>query len=303
MQFERPLHQRLLGLDVARVWQAALDGAHRLAGFVIVKAHAFRTKLGIDDVDVVALGDGAVRALGLAGAAVDAIVGDARGHWGDSQCSAGGERRVECRAPMVRAPLVFSVALVAFGAVACGHKIGDDCKTSVDCSQGGERLCDITQPGGYCTVFNCEPNTCPSEAACIVFDPQLSAAKSCESRNGLSRFARSFCLFKCSSNDDCRDDYVCQDFSDPANDWNGLAVDTDRKGKVCVAKRKVQNVSVDDLPSPNVCSGPNGSGGSDGSGGSPNSSGGSSGESGSSGAGGDEASAGGADASAGGAGS
>lgn len=167
---------------------------------------------------------------------------------------------------MVRAPLVFVVGALALGAVACGHDIGDSCKTSVDCSQGGERLCDITQPDGYCTIFNCEPNTCPSEAACIVFDPQLSAVNVCTGTNGLSRFARSFCLYRCSSNDDCRSGYECQDFSPgdahQPNDWNALAVDTDRSRKVCVVSRSIQAVKRDTtLPEDNVCSG-NSSGGS-----------------------------------------
>lgn len=218
---------------------------------------------------------------------------------------------------MVRAPVILSVALVALGAVACGHKIGDDCNTSVDCSQGGERLCDVTQPGGYCTIFNCEPNSCPSEAACIVFDAQLSAAAECVASNGLSRFARSFCLFKCSSDGDCRDDYVCHDFSTlESNDWNGLAVDTDRRGKVCVAKRKIQSVQVDALPASNVCAGPapnaggggsaaSSSGGAPGAGGSAGvgaSGAGGAGDSsgGASGAGGADESAGGAEAGAGG---
>src|SRR5206468_6843571 len=29
----------------------------------------------------------------------------------------------------------------------CTPKIGDDCQTSVDCSQQGDRLCDTAQPG------------------------------------------------------------------------------------------------------------------------------------------------------------
>ena len=201
---------------------------------------------------------------------------------------------------MVRASLDFVVGALALVLVACGHNVGDSCKTSVDCSQGGERLCDITQPDGYCTIFNCEPNTCPSEAACIVFDPQLSAASACNGTNGLSRFARSFCLYRCSSNDDCRSGYVCQDFSPGGahqpNDWNALAVDTDRSHKVCVVSRSSQAVKPDaSLPEENVCSGSNtasggASNGGTGSGGS------------SSGAGGSDAGAGGSDAGAGGAG-
>ena len=64
---------------------------------------------------------------------------------------------------------VFVVALAALS-FGCAPQIGDECETSVDCSQGGERLCDITQPGGYCTVFNCEPNSCPEdESLCVQF--------------------------------------------------------------------------------------------------------------------------------------
>ncbi|MGC4086456.1 MAG: hypothetical protein QM756_00905 [Polyangiaceae bacterium] len=202
---------------------------------------------------------------------------------------------------MVRAPLVFLVGVVSLCAIACGHNIGDSCKTSVDCSQGGERLCDVTQPDGYCTIFNCEPNHCPSEAACVVFDPQLSSANACTNTNGLSRFARSFCLFRCGSNDDCRDGYECRDFSSGhlPNDWNALAVDTDRGGKVCVATHVGVEPAPDRLYSVpnNVCSAAQSSGGSS-SGGS--SSGGASSSGGSSS--GAASGAGGADAGAGGGG-
>src|SRR5262249_12337287 len=72
--------QRLLGLLVVRIGEAALDGANRLAGLVIVKSHALGAELRIDDVDVVALADRLVGALGLASPAVDAFVGDVSGH-------------------------------------------------------------------------------------------------------------------------------------------------------------------------------------------------------------------------------
>jgi hypothetical protein len=62
------------------------------------------------------------------------------------------------------------LALVAIMLVAgCGHSIGDSCQTNVDCSPLGDRFCDIATPGGYCTVEDCGPTTCPSEAACIRF--------------------------------------------------------------------------------------------------------------------------------------
>src|SRR6185437_840270 len=72
--------ERLLGLLVVRIREAALDGADRLAGLVIVKSHALGAELRIDDVDVVALADRLVRALGLASPAVDAFFGDVSGH-------------------------------------------------------------------------------------------------------------------------------------------------------------------------------------------------------------------------------
>ena len=63
-------------------------------------------------------------------------------------------------------PLVF-VLLSALAA--CGHSIGDSCHTNVDCSPSGTRFCDISAPGGYCSIDGCDINTCPSEAVCIRF--------------------------------------------------------------------------------------------------------------------------------------
>jgi len=80
MQGDGAIDQHLLGLDVLGIWKAALDGAHRLTGLVIIEADALGAQVGIDDVDLVTLGDGVVRALGLAGAAVDAIVSDEGRH-------------------------------------------------------------------------------------------------------------------------------------------------------------------------------------------------------------------------------
>src|SRR5258705_13828561 len=58
-------------------------------------------------------------------------------------------------------------AIAASLAVGCSPKIGDKCSVSTDCSVQGDRLCDPTQPGGYCTVFNCEPDRCPDESVCV----------------------------------------------------------------------------------------------------------------------------------------
>lgn len=150
--------------------------------------------------------------------------------------------------------LVVAAAALSFG---CAPKIGDECETSVDCSQGGERLCDITQPGGYCTVFNCEPDSCPDDSVCIAFGAQLSPRADCQSADGLSRFSRSFCMASCSSNSDCRSGYICHDVNTPNNDWGAVLLDDDESGKVCIVPASTIDLPVDDAdPSVNsqVCS-------------------------------------------------
>jgi hypothetical protein len=126
---------------------------------------------------------------------------------------------------------VFALAAASLG---CAPGIGDECETSVDCSQGGERLCDITQPGGYCTIFNCEPGDCPDDSVCIAFGAQPSAVAACDQSDGLSRFARSFCMATCSSGGDCRSGYDCIDVGAPGNPWAAVVVDRGESGKVCI---------------------------------------------------------------------
>src|SRR5262245_876389 len=82
VQLAGAVEERLLALHVVRIGDAALDGADRLAGLVVVESDALRAEVRIDDVDVLTLRDRLVRALGLAGAAVDALLGDHRGHRG-----------------------------------------------------------------------------------------------------------------------------------------------------------------------------------------------------------------------------
>jgi hypothetical protein len=115
---------------------------------------------------------------------------------------------------------------------ACAPEIGDPCEASSDCSANGDRLCDPTQPGGYCTVFNCEPGTCPSESICIAFQARPSLAAACADPQLESRFRRTFCVAKCS--DGCRSGYTCADMSDPHNMWGATVADRGRGSKVCV---------------------------------------------------------------------
>ncbi len=86
--------------------------------------------------------------------------------------------------------------------VGCRPEVGDSCKISTDCSITGDRLCDTSQPGGYCTIFNCEAGSCPDEAICVEF------------HGTAERFARRFCVRYCEGASDCRAGYVCVDPSE-----------------------------------------------------------------------------------------
>jgi hypothetical protein len=95
-------------------------------------------------------------------------------------------------------------ALAACALGACAPAIGDECKTSLDCSSQGSRLCDRTQPRGYCTLRGCEQGTCPDESVCVKFRPEAE------------RLSTTWCMAKCDSDDDCRSDdgYRCTEAED-----------------------------------------------------------------------------------------
>lgn len=121
--------------------------------------------------------------------------------------------------------------LVAFAA--CGHEIGDECVVAADCSPSGDRQCDNSSEGGYCTIAGCDFNTCPEEATCVRFftggfanrpcnfeledtdvthndcsiDEFCSLANRCVPQSSEVRY----CMRKCSSQDDCRAGYECRD--------------------------------------------------------------------------------------------
>jgi hypothetical protein len=123
----------------------------------------------------------------------------------------------------LRSLWVLSLCALLLG---CTPKIGNSCNLSTDCSPVGDRLCDTTQPNGYCTIFNCEPDQCPS-SICVAFDTSLDPACG-QADNGRSpRFEQSFCMAPCSSNSDCRAQYQCVDLSVPANQvtWSAEVVD------------------------------------------------------------------------------
>lgn len=122
--------------------------------------------------------------------------------------------------------LAFSLASLA----ACGNQIGDSCSLSSDCSPQGDRICDVSSPGGYCTIFGCDHDSCPGGAVCVRFfsaetdmpcDPETedlgtddctmdeicTLSGYCVPRTAEMRF----CMKKCKGDGDCRQDYECRD--------------------------------------------------------------------------------------------
>lgn len=90
------------------------------------------------------------------------------------------------------------VAALSLLAGACAPQFGDGCSNSIECSATGERFCDKSQPGGYCTNPNCEPKACGDDGVCVRFKPEQP------------RLSSSWCMAKCDSTGDCRDEYVCR---------------------------------------------------------------------------------------------
>lgn len=115
---------------------------------------------------------------------------------------------------------------------ACGKKIGDQCQTQFDCNdEDDSRTCDISQPGGYCTVEGCDERSCPGEAVCIRFFPRTELlTRVCNPRSpdrGASECGADDlcldagrcapratelrrCMLRCGDSGDCRDDYRCK---------------------------------------------------------------------------------------------
>lgn len=125
--------------------------------------------------------------------------------------------------------LSFLVSLLLF-APGCGAEIGDECVLSTDCSTTGERICDTSSPGGYCTIIGCDVGTCPDEAVCVRFFPVTSSNQMCDpatedvtenncTADEVCTFSNTcaprnsevrFCMKTCGGNGDCRDKYECR---------------------------------------------------------------------------------------------
>ena len=105
-------------------------------------------------------------------------------------------RRVPYAPPLtMRRATISLLAILAL--TGCKMHVGDSCGSSIDCSTTGELQCDLSQPGGYCTVFACDADTCP-EGACV------------EWRFIPSRTAETWCMKTCDNSRDCRrSEYSC----------------------------------------------------------------------------------------------
>ena len=106
---------------------------------------------------------------------------------------------------------------------------------STDCSARGDRLCDTSQPDGYCTIFNCAGDGCPDNAACVLFDPAVpGCGYNDRAGGGGSRSGRSFCIARCFSDGDCRDGYICVD--PRRQPWGAVILDDDQTQLTCLVQ-------------------------------------------------------------------
>jgi len=133
------------------------------------------------------------------------------------------------RAPGARI-FILPAALFALAVSGCQPQIGDKCVLNTDCSVSGTRQCDTSMPGGYCTIFNCGPNSCPDQTACYLFNAEVQGCP--YSDRSPSRTAHSFCMKDCQQNSDCRAGYECHDLR--GGPWNAVLLDDNQNQAVCV---------------------------------------------------------------------
>lgn len=143
----------------------------------------------------------------------------------------------------------FSPALLGLGLAVlagCQPRIGNACRRDLECFQDGSRFCDLSQPGGYCSVAGCSPISCPKDGSvCVQFASSASPVDGCENPNRPSPYARNYCMQTCGSDSDCRADYECIDLA--GNDpWGAEVVQADPlRTTVCVARLASQPVDPD----------------------------------------------------------
>jgi hypothetical protein len=167
---------------------------------------------------------------------------------GALECRGGSRYEVPAVKTIRRATLAGLALFAALFVPACGREIGDECRSSADCDPNGTRSCDLSQPGGYCTVVGCGPRSCPEDSACIRYFPEQFLASmpecrpacedvlgcpageaTCEAcpqgrenvcladelcldskRCAKRTFEQRQCAKVCEGNDDCRGGYECR---------------------------------------------------------------------------------------------
>ena len=145
--------------------------------------------------------------------------------------------------------LFLAFAVSVLGVCGCTPSIGDACNLSTDCSVRGDRVCDSSQPLGYCTIRNCGGNSCPENAACVLFNAAPAGCPYDDRAPG--RTARSFCMVSCQADKNCREGYIC---ADPKGDpWRALILDDAQDKRVCIPSSKQTSVSPTSSTPP-VCS-------------------------------------------------
>lgn len=140
---------------------------------------------------------------------------------------------------MLRTLFLLSAAttLLAAGMLlgGCTPHIGDHCQLNTDCSIDGTRVCDNSQPNGYCTSFNCVANSCLDNAVCVMVYANVPGCPY-DDYNAPSRTHSTLCLKACNTDSDCRngEGYVCRDPQQAP--YNATIIDNSpTSNKVCLA--------------------------------------------------------------------
>ncbi|MCG8555712.1 MAG: hypothetical protein MJD61_10565 [Proteobacteria bacterium] len=131
-------------------------------------------------------------------------------------------RRIVYAARAMRG-LVCIVSLVGFVCGACSSEIGDSCQGDLDCDVQANRRCVRNWPGGYCSVQGCEPGSCKAydDSVCVTFRPWRP------------RLQSTWCLKRCKSDNDCRDEYICATRQSDRTYLSGAADTHEHDGRFC----------------------------------------------------------------------
>jgi hypothetical protein len=102
---------------------------------------------------------------------------------------------------------------------------------STDCGSTGQLVCDTSEYEGYCTMVDCIANGCPNNAGCIEFYPSVPGC-GYDDRAAGSRFSIPFCMATCTSDSDCRTEYVCANPTE--SPWFADILDNNQQELVCL---------------------------------------------------------------------